>query len=178
MTRLTGLACLTIMLTYGVDLEASQVKVLVCPLAKADGAYTNRSTKKTDRTQAKKVAQAYEDIGRQRSSEAHIRRVMSIFFNRYLGTAIATETIGDYFNRWLVRKGLETEPRTVENTGTWCRGFLAGQRTKAVRDLSYLTVGEISAFRDDVSKRVRAATVNVYLKCSELPCRMRGGRGS
>jgi integrase len=26
-------------------------------------------------------------------------------------------------------------------------------------------VGEIAAFRDDVSKRVRAATVNVYLKC-------------
>jgi hypothetical protein len=133
--------------------------------ARSDGTYTNRSTKQTDRTEAKKIAQAYEDVARRRSSETQIRKVMSDLFQQVSGSAIATENIGDYFNRWLIRKAVETEPRTVEKYRNVVKRFLTWLGSKANRDLSYLTVSEIAAFRDSVSGRVRAATVNVYLKC-------------
>ncbi len=133
--------------------------------ARPDGTYTNRSTKKTDRTEAKKVAQAYEDVARRRSSEAQVRRVMSDLFQQMSGSPIASENIDDYFNRWLGRKAVEAEPRTVEKYRNVVQRFLAWQGPQANRDLGYLSVSEIAAFRDSVAKRVRAATVNVYLKC-------------
>ena len=140
-------------------------KFFYAQFRRADGKYTNRSTKKTDRTEAKRVAQAYEDVARRRSSESHVRRVMSDLFEQVSGSPIATEHIGTYFNRWLIRKSVETEPRTVEKYRNVVQRFLAWLGSKANRDLSYLTVAEISAFRDSVSGRVRASTVNVYLKC-------------
>jgi hypothetical protein len=48
---------------------------------------SSRPRKKTDRTDAKKVAQAHENMVRHRISEAHVRRVMTVTIELSAGTS-------------------------------------------------------------------------------------------
>jgi len=77
-----------------------------------DGKRRQRSTKMTDRTKAKKVADSYEAAYRRTQTETQVRRVMADIFQDVHGESLSHHTLDQWFDRWLERIKPEVDDST------------------------------------------------------------------
>jgi integrase len=128
------------------------------------GGRTNRSTRETDAKKAAKIAEGYERAAQQRMTEGQIRRVISDLFERVSGTPLASATVREYFTGWLERKRMETGDRTADRYGDAVRPFLDLLGPRADTELMFVTVKDLTNFRDTQAKRLSVASANLGLK--------------
>lgn len=133
-----------------------------------DGRQTQRSTKTTDRREAQRVANNFEDASREgragRLTEHQARKVIADIFAIANKDQLPSSTIRDFCTSWLQRKELESEPRTHERYTTAIGHFLDFMGSKAERDLSHLGSKEVIGMRDQLAQKLSANSANYTVK--------------
>ncbi len=133
-----------------------------------DGRRTQRSTKSTDRKEAQRIANKYEDAaetGRERKlTETQARKVIADIYSISNKDTLPNSSIKDYLESWLKRKELEASEPTHQRYKTVVTHFLKFLGAKAGLDLVHLNSKDITGFRDHLVKRFTSGTVNISLK--------------
>jgi integrase len=133
-----------------------------------DGRRTNRSTGTTDRHEAKRIANKFEDASNEakqgRLVELRARQTIAEIFAIANKDALPSSTMNDFFESWLKRKSIEAGEKTHLRYQGVIQQFRAFLGAKAAKDITHLTSKEIAAFRDSISDRLSPGTVNISLK--------------
>jgi integrase len=132
-----------------------------------DGRRLQRSTRETDRKRAQKIADQYEGvsgIGRQGMlTERHARKVIGEIFEISNRETLPSETIGEYFKRWLESKRNRIGPKSFIRYSQLVGTFLQWIGPRAKFGLPHLSSAELGRFRDYLSAHKSPASVNVAL---------------
>ncbi|MGO8837286.1 MAG: tyrosine-type recombinase/integrase [Limisphaerales bacterium] len=140
-----------------------------CAYQTLDGDRHFRSTKATDKRQARQICDTWAKasaLGAKLSPDK-ARQVIAQGVADILmasGQTLPSATIRDWCKRWLETKTLEAEPRTHERYETSLRRFLEFLGSRADEDLDALKVNDVLRFRDYVAKRLSATSTNMDLK--------------
>jgi integrase len=140
-----------------------------CAYQTQDGARHFRSTKATDKRQARQICDTWAKasaLGAKLSPDK-ARQVIAQGVADILmasGQTLPSATIRDWCKRWLETKALEAEPRTHERYKTCLRRFQEFLGSKAGEDLDALKVDDVLRYRDFVAKRLSATSTNMELK--------------
>ncbi len=133
-----------------------------------DGSRTQRSTKSTDRREAQRIANQFEDAGKAgrqgRLIESQARKVIADIYALANTDQLPSSTAKDFFASWLKRKELEAGDKTHTRYGVAVERFLEVLGSKASGQLAHVPHRELTAFRDHYAKSVSANTVNACLK--------------
>jgi integrase len=133
-----------------------------------DGRRTNRSTGTTNRQEAQRIANKFEDAAKEarqgRLVEARARQTIADIYAIANRDSLPSSTLRDFLQSWLKRKELEAGEKTHVRYGVVVTQFLEFLGPKAAKDVSHLTNREITAFRDSLAKRLNVGTVNISLK--------------
>lgn len=133
-----------------------------------DGTRTTRSTKTTDRREAQRIANQFEDAakdgGSGRLTELQARKVIADIFAIANKDALPSSTVKDYCESWLKRKELESNERTHERYSTAIAHFLEYAGSKSARDIAHLTVKEVTGLRDHLAKTLSPNSANYTVK--------------
>ena len=128
----------------------------------------NRSTGTTDKRQAHRIANNFEDAADEaregRLTETRARKTIADIFAIGNKEALPSASVKDYLKSWLKRKELEAGDATHARYEVICRQFLAYLGPKAERDLLQLTAKEFVSFRDFQAGKLSANSVNICLK--------------
>lgn len=136
-----------------------------------DGKWHFKSTKCTDREQAKEVAATLEKaarlakVGKLGADQA--REVIKAGVEDVLlagGLILPSSSVRDWCKRWLEVKAVENEPTTHSRYDLAIRAFVDSLRDKADKDLSQLTVDDLLRFRDMGAKALSVSSVNTNLR--------------
>lgn len=129
------------------------------------GRQRQRSTGTVDRSEAMRIALAYEDAHRRRMTEDQVRRVLSDVCESINGRRLSAAKVSDYFARWLMRKEAEVSTRTAQRyreAVKWFEAYLGTERWE--QDLTRLGVRDFAGLRDDLVEKVSVGTANLVLK--------------
>lgn len=133
-----------------------------------DGRPTQRSTKQTDATKARKIAEQFEKAGQAgkiaRLTELQARKVISDIYAIANPSKLKAATTRTFLKDWLARKEVETSANTHQRYETAVAQFLRFIRTKADQDLFHLTTADLQAFRDELSGKLSKGSCNVAIK--------------
>ncbi len=133
-----------------------------------DGTRTNRSTGTSDRREAQRIANEFEDAAEAaksgRLTEARARKTIADIFAIGNKDALPSASVKGFLESWLKRKELEAGETTHARYAVICQQFLAHLAARAGRDLLQLTAKEFISFRDAQARRLSANSVNVALK--------------
>jgi integrase len=133
-----------------------------------DGRRTQQSTKSTDRKEAQRIANKFEDAAEDGRSgkliEGQARKVIAEIFAIGNKDQLPSSTTQDFCKSWLKRKELEAGEKTHIRYRVTIEQFLKFLGNKATFEITQITRREIMEFRDSMAVRVSANTVNVNLK--------------
>ena len=132
-----------------------------------NGQRTQRSTKETERKRAQKIADRYAEAAHTARlgflAERQARLVIGDIFQISNREELPTDTIGDYFNRWIASKKNRIGHKSfVKYSGVIAR-FLQWLGPRTAIGLAHLPSSQIAAFRDYLTTKHSAASVNVAL---------------
>lgn len=145
--------------------KARNCKNWIAAFVDKEGRRHNRSTKTTDRREAQRMADLWEDLSRKKKTAEHFRRVTEELIKEfYEEESQETITIQKYAEKWLARK----EGEIADSTLTFYRhvvgkflGFL-GQR--AEKPLETIRDADIISYRNALGVKLQAKTVNHHVK--------------
>lgn len=133
-----------------------------------EGRRTQRSTGTTDRREAQRIANQFEDAaaeGRKRLlTEARARQVIADIYAVANRDTLPSSTVRSFFTSWLKRKELEAGEKTHVRYSVTVLQFLEFLGNRADKDLTYLAGRDIAEFRDNLAAKVSPGTVNTGLK--------------
>lgn len=132
------------------------------------GKQRKRSTGTTDRKQALKLANEYEEAARKRRTSRQAREVLSDLHRELTGDDLPTVTVRAYLTGWLERKRLETSPATLTFYTTTTTKFLDWLGAVADEELEGITREHVTRFRNEEAKTLASKTVNHDLKCLKM----------
>jgi len=140
----------------------------VACFAESDGSRAQRSTGTTDRRDAQRIANHFEDAASQgrerRLTESRARKVIADIYALANRGTLPSSTVRDFFASWLKRKELEAGEKTHIRYGITTRQFLEFLGPRADQDLSHLTSRDVADFRDELAEKLTPGTVNTSLK--------------
>ena len=120
-----------------------------------------RSTKKTDRKEARKVADQYEDIARNKRTLEQIIRVIGDLHRQTGGKGeLATITVRQHVESWLKAKEGELADASRKFFRASAQRFVDYLGEKADRCLFEITKSDIVAFRDQLAAQVSPTTTD------------------
>lgn len=123
-----------------------------------------RSTKTTDRRNAMRIAEVYEESAKRKHTSQHVRRVIADLHQAITGDSLPAHSVRDFAKSWLERKQPEVTPATLSFYRGALSKFMAFLSTKADADLSEISSDDILAFRNHEAKTLAPKTVNHDLK--------------
>ena len=133
-----------------------------------DGRRTQRSTKATDRREAERISNKFEDAAKEarggRLIEGQARKVIADIYSIGNKNQLPSSTVKEFFDSWLKRKELEAGDATNVRYGIVAEQFLKHLGNKTTSDISHITSRDVTEFRDDLAKRLAANTVNFAIK--------------
>jgi integrase len=133
-----------------------------------DGRRTQRSTGSSDKKIAQRIANEFEDAGKEaakgRYIESRARKTIADIFALGNREALPSSTIKAYCEAWLERKELEANERTHERYKTAVDHFLEYAGGRAARDIAHLTAKEITGLRDHMAKSLSPNSANYTVK--------------
>jgi integrase len=140
-----------------------------CAFYTTDGARHFKSTKATDKRQARQICDTWAKaaalgakLSPDRARQVIAQGVADILMAT--GQTLPSATIRDWCKRWLETKTLEGGARTHDRYETSLKRFVGFLGSKAGEDLTALTVDDVLRFRDFVSKRLSTGSTNMDLK--------------
>lgn len=110
------------------------------------------------------MARSWEEAAQKKLTETQARRVIADLYEISSGEKLESSTIRQFFESWIVRKEMETSPRTFDKYKNLADRFIKHLGDRADADLSHLTNKHIQTFRDGILKRLAPATANHALK--------------
>jgi integrase len=129
-----------------------------------DGTRTQRSTKTTDRKNAQKIADKFEQAARNEMTARQVQRVISELYRDITGDALHFPTVREHFQSWLKRKKPEIAPTSYASYSRKAQNFLGWLGEHADRQITFITRDDIVAFRDAELVRISPQTVNDGIK--------------
>lgn len=129
-----------------------------------DGRQFQRSTRQTNKKKALEIANKWEQPWQQKLQQAQVRRVVADIYQIVQGERLAESTTRAFLGAWIARKEIETKPNTLTKYKSVVKQFLAFLGAKADTDLLFVTSKDIADFRDEIARRLTAATANLALK--------------
>jgi len=140
-----------------------------CAYTLPDGQRTFRSTKQTDRKAAwaecLKLEKAADQARRGELVEAQARKILDDILETVGEGPIRTQTVAEFFNRWMAGKQLAKKARTAERYRKVVAEFLKAIGDRAAKPLASLCPADVERFRDERFRQgVSAATLKLDLK--------------
>lgn len=133
-----------------------------------DGRRTQRSTGTTDKKEAQRIANKFEDAAREASAgrfiESRARKTIADIYALGNRESLPSSTIKAYCESWLKRKELEANERSHERYKTAVDHFLEYAGGRAERDIAHLTAKEITGLRDHMAKSLSSNSANYTVK--------------
>ena len=129
-----------------------------------DGRYANRSTRSTDRKQAQKIADSWEEASRRQLTGWQASKVVSDIYQMINATPLATPSVSEYVERWLERRKSDVRPITIRHYRDTTGEFVRWLGNRAAESMHVIGPQEIAAWRDEVAARSSASTANLKLK--------------
>lgn len=129
-----------------------------------NGRRTKRSTKRTSRTEAIKIADKFEEAARNVATEVQARKVLSDIYALTTGRNLLSTSISDFLTRWTAAKKHELSATSNASYTRVARQFIEHLGEKATADLSRLETNDIASFRDSIAASRSTATANSALK--------------
>lgn len=133
-----------------------------------DGRRTTRSTGTSDKKEAQRIANHFEDAANQgkakKLTESRARKTIADIFAMANQESLPSSSIREYLSSWLKRKQLEAGEKTHSRYTSVVDQLNDYLGSRASHDLTHLDAKEITGFREHLSKRVSPGTVNISLK--------------
>jgi len=133
-----------------------------------DGRRTTRSTGTSEKKEAHRIANDFEDAANQGKAktltESRARKTIADIFALANQDKLASSTIRAFLDSWLKQKELEAGENTHARYATVVDQLNQYLGSGANQDITHLNAKEITGFREHLSKRVSPGTVNVSLK--------------
>jgi len=130
------------------------------------GRQRRRSTHQTDREDAQRVADEYEEIAQRKKSSRKLRKSLIKLCHEIGGEyEVATATLSEYAKKFLLEKKRELRPNSFESYETAVeklKEFLGDRATS--EDIGELVKADIVGFRDSLSAKLAPGTANLALR--------------
>jgi integrase len=127
-----------------------------------------RSTGETDRRRAQKIADAFEEAAfnarRGLLVERAARKVIGEIYSISTRETLRSDTIEDFFKRWLERVKIESHYKTHQRYTTIAKRFIDWLGPRAQLGIAHLSSVDIVHHRDFLARQHSPASVNVALK--------------
>jgi len=123
-----------------------------------------KSTRETDRKRAAKIAEEFERVAQRKGNAKRVRETFAGLYRQMYGEALPHTTASAFVHGWLTQKRPETSRTTMQSYEKTVRAFLAFLDGRADADLSEVTKADLVKFRNVLSERLAAKTVNRYVK--------------
>jgi integrase len=135
--------------------------------AGSDGRRVQRSTKETDKRIAQRIADQFEQAARRGRAglltEQQARRVIGEIYELVNHEELQTDSIADFFTRWLERVKVESSPKTFQRYGSIVARFLHWLGPKGNLALNHLSHKDLTRYRDHLAARHSPSSVNLSL---------------
>jgi integrase len=132
------------------------------------GRRLKRSTKTTDRRQALKLAEQYEEAARKKRTARQVRQVIQDLHQNIVGEDLKTPSVREYVATWTDQKSALVGAATLafyRKAGSKFVSFLGDRADAPIEDI---TREQVQDFRNNNAKKVAARTVNHDLKCLRM----------
>lgn len=123
-----------------------------------DGKLVLRSTKSTRKPEALRIARDWEDATRLHAQEAQIRKVFEDLHERLHGKRMRTDTVREFFLRWIGRREGELAASTCRDYRGGANLFFDHLGDRADKPIAELVVSDLTAFRDREATRTSIAS--------------------
>ena len=137
-----------------------------------DGRRTLRSTGTADRKKALAIALEYEKasgLGRQGLlTDQKAREAIASIYAIANADLLPSSTVGEYLDRWLKVKAIETKDSTVAEYSKTAERLKKTLGPKVNRPMDAVTVNDALRFRDGLAGHLAPATANKYLKIARV----------
>ena len=114
----------------------------------AAGRQLTRSTKCTNRREAMKVAQAYEEAARAKRTAKQVREVITALHQSVGGEMIPSQSFSNFSKTWLERKAPKVKPATLAFYQNTIVKFLAFLGPKADAEMVEIRADDVVQFRN------------------------------
>ena len=135
----------------------------------SDGRRIQRSTKEIDRNRAQKIADRYGEAAHTARlgflAERQARRVIGDIYAISNREVLPTDSVEDFFTRWLDSKKVDSSPKTFQRYSGIVSRFFEWLGPRVKLGLQHLSSQEIVHFRDYLAKKHSPASVNLSLGC-------------
>ncbi len=129
-----------------------------------NGRRLKRSTKTSDRKQALKIAELWEDAYRKKRTALQFRRVLTEAHKEISGEAVSHSSLRGFVNSWVESRKPEISSATYTHYRNSAKKFLLFLKQRADADLGEITREEITLYRNELAERFAARTVNHEVK--------------
>jgi integrase len=144
--------------------KRSTSKFWVACFTDRNGRRLKRSTASSNRKQAQKIADEYEEAARKRRTALQTRRVLAALHREIVGDDVSHTSVRAFVDSWIERKVPEIAPSTASFYRNVADKFLTFLGDAANRDLIEVTRDHITHFRNEEAKRLASRTVNHEVK--------------
>lgn len=132
------------------------------------GKRRNRSTRSTNRKEAQRIADCYEEAANKRRTARQVRDVIASLHKEITGDDLPSHSLREFSESWLTRKAPEVAPGTLAFYRGAVAKFTAFLGTKADAELAEITSEDVVSFRNHEAKTLAPKTVNHDLKCLRM----------
>jgi integrase len=129
-----------------------------------DGRLVFRSTKTTNKSEARRIAQSWEDAAKTHATEMKIRKVFEDIHERIHGSRMRSDSVREFFLRWIGSREKELAVSTAQIYRKTSGNFLDYLGDRADSPIAELTVSDLTGFRDREAKRTSPASAINRLK--------------
>ena len=130
----------------------------------ANGRRRNQSTKLTNRGDAQKVAEHFEEVATGKRSAHHIRTVFNSLYQEFYQDKLPTATFREFTATWLENLKPEVSQATYDSYQKTAETFAHFLGARADRDINDISRADIIGFRNDLAKTRSTDTTNNRLK--------------
>ena len=145
-----------------------QSKYFIARFFDLQGKRRNRSTRSTNRKEAERIADAYEEAARRKRTARQVRDVIATLHKEITGDDLPSHSFREFAESWLARKAPEVAPGTLGFYRGAVGKFTAFLGVKADAELAEITTDDVVGFRNHEAKTLTAKTVNHDLKCLRM----------
>ncbi len=130
----------------------------------ATGRRMKRSTKEVSKTKAEKIARLFEAESRTKRTAIQVRRVLADIHRDLSGAELPTETVREFFARFILEKKPSVSSATYAYYGGHGKRFLKWLGSRADADIANVTRTDITTYRNLIREGAGPRTTNNTLK--------------
>lgn len=132
------------------------------------GKRRNRSTKVTNRKEAQKIADAYEEAAKKKRTARQVRDVISQLHNEISGENLPSQSFRIFSTAWLEQRTPEVSKATLVFYKNAVSKFTAFLGATADEEMTSISANHLTKFRNHEAKTLASKTVNHDLKCLRM----------